>query len=133
LENNCFIIDKFLKACENWHVKPVLIIAGGEPFACRELIEICDYYDRKSKNSELIILTNATLINDKNSALLSRYNIRFFQVSLDGFNPETHDKSRGKGSFNRAFKGIKYLQEHKFKISINSILARQTVGYIEEL
>lgn len=85
-------------------------ITGGEPFLKDGIFEtIC--YITKQKKRELIILTNATLFDDRMVAELKKvYTPKLIlQVSLEGPNAEVHDQLRGKGSFERAVAGIKKL------------------------
>jgi radical SAM protein with 4Fe4S-binding SPASM domain len=85
-------------------------ITGGEPFIKDGIFELIRYIT-KEKNRELIILTNATLFDDKKIASLKRLKNPkvIIQVSLEGPNAEIHDKLRGKGSFDKAVEGIKRL------------------------
>jgi radical SAM protein with 4Fe4S-binding SPASM domain len=85
-------------------------ITGGEPFIKDGIFEIIKYITRQKKR-ELIILTNATLFDDKKIAALKKvYNPKMIlQVSLEGPNAAIHDKLRGKGSFDKAVEGVKKL------------------------
>lgn len=85
-------------------------ITGGEPFIKDGLFDLIKYIT-KTKKRELIILTNATLFDDKKIAALKKLVSPklILQVSLEGPNAEIHDKLRGKGSFDKAVDGIKKL------------------------
>ncbi len=85
-------------------------ITGGEPFMKDAIFELIRYITKK-KNSELIILTNATLFDDKKISALEKLKSPklIMQVSLEGPNAEVHDKLRGKGSFDKALEGIEKL------------------------
>jgi len=85
-------------------------ITGGEPFIKDGIFELITYITKK-KNRDLIVLTNATLFDDKKiEALKKVMNPKLLlQVSLEGPNAEIHDKLRGKGSFDAAVAGIKRL------------------------
>jgi radical SAM protein with 4Fe4S-binding SPASM domain len=85
-------------------------ITGGEPFIKEGIFELIRYIT-KTKKRELIILTNATLFDDKKIAELKKLMSPklILQVSLEGPYAKIHDKLRGKGSFDAAVKGIKKL------------------------
>jgi radical SAM protein with 4Fe4S-binding SPASM domain len=84
-----------------------LAITGGEPFLREDLFEIIGY---ASQRMNTILSTNATLITPDMAKTLSRYKLTI-QISLDGSNPEVHDKVRGEGSFAKTIKGIEYIKK----------------------
>jgi radical SAM protein with 4Fe4S-binding SPASM domain len=85
-------------------------ITGGEPFIKEGIFDLMKYIT-KTKRRELIVLTNATLFDDRKIAALRKLVSPklLLQVSLEGPNAEIHDKLRGKGSFDKAVEGIKKL------------------------
>jgi radical SAM protein with 4Fe4S-binding SPASM domain len=85
-------------------------ITGGEPFIKEGIFDLMKYIT-KTKRRELIVLTNATLFDDRKIAALKKLVSPklLLQVSLEGPNAEIHDKLRGKGSFDKAVEGIKKL------------------------
>ncbi len=74
---------------------------GGEPFMRKDIFELIDYVCNH-KESELIMLTNGTLLKGKTIERLQKFDKERLkiQISLDGSRPETNDPLRGKGSFN---------------------------------
>ncbi|RJR18947.1 MAG: methyltransferase domain-containing protein [Nitrospiraceae bacterium] len=85
-------------------------LTGGEPFLKEGIFDLIKYIT-KTRKRELIVLTNATLFDDKKIAALKKLTgpRLLIQVSLEGPNAEIHDKLRGKGSFDKAVDGIKKL------------------------
>ncbi|MEE8329376.1 MAG: PqqD family peptide modification chaperone [Thermodesulfovibrionia bacterium] len=85
-------------------------ITGGEPFIKDDIFELIKYIT-KEKNCELIILTNATLFDNKKISAMEEIKgpKLVIQVSLEGPNAEIHDRLRGKGNFDKVVKGIKKL------------------------
>jgi len=85
-------------------------ITGGEPFIKEGIFDLIRYIT-KTKNRELILLTNATLFDEKKIEELKKVTgpKLLLQVSLEGPTAKIHDKLRGKGSFDAAVKGIKEL------------------------
>lgn len=92
---------------------------GGEPFVIRDFIRILQY---ASQHRPCFVLTNATdpLWQRRHRLLALRnqpYNIRF-RVSLDYPDAERHDRERGADSFIKALRGIRWLIEMGFDVSI---------------
>lgn len=85
-------------------------ITGGEPFIKDDIFDLIKYIT-KEKNCELIILTNATLFDNKKISAMEEIKgpKLVIQVSLEGPNAEIHDRLRGKGNFDKVVKGIKKL------------------------
>ncbi|MCK4778527.1 MAG: radical SAM protein [Actinomycetia bacterium] len=102
-------------------------ITGGEPYMLKrhkEIFElILDY-------GELIILTNATLINE--DSYIPSPQKTLFQVSLDG-TERINDLLRGKGSFNNALKGISALKRKGHQPVIASVVTKINIHNIPEL
>ncbi len=97
---------------------------GGEPFVVKDIVAILEY---AARFRPCLVLTNAT------DPLLNRIaHVRrlseavhpiSFRISIDYPDRERHDEGRGRGSFRKALKGMKALQDLGFRIS----LARQMV------
>src|SRR3990167_7329903 len=113
-EDYTVILTRYLTLCRKWTVTPHLIICGGEPLLSRDLGKLCAWYDAHAPESEMTLLTNATLATPERIRSLQAYNIRMVQVSLDGATATTHDQIRGPGSFVRTMQGIRTLQQHNF-------------------
>lgn len=64
------------------------------------------------------ILSNGTLVDEKMVSRLMekkrRLRLNSIQVSIDGSCAEVHDKSRGKGCFEKAIRGLRLLKEAGF-------------------
>lgn len=103
-------------------------LTGGEPFLRKDIFELIDYITDK-KESELIILTNATLLNGGNLKKISsidRDRLKI-QVSLDGTTPEVNDRFRGEGSFYKIIEGVKNITKLGFDLSITSVAAKENM------
>jgi uncharacterized protein len=93
---------------------------GGEPLLCLDiieslsngLIEICER--KKAKYSNVSIITNGFLLDEKMAKKLKTMRINSVQVTLDG-PEEFHDSRRthinGKGTFRRIYENIKNTRE----------------------
>ena len=105
--NECSLADwkRFFKAFVNMGGQTVTL-TGGEPMTSPdfEKIVIC----AKETGLQVVVITNATLINEENAKLLGG-KCDEVQVSIDGPNQKTHDSVRGKGTFKKALAGLKKL------------------------
>ncbi len=84
---------------------------GGEVFIVKELEAIVE---RTLQQGPVTLLTNGTLTTLERATRLAEiaaatpYSLEF-RVSLDGFTPETNDVIRGRGTFERAMRGVENL------------------------
>lgn len=95
-------------------------LTGGEPFLRADFLDILKKL--KSKNISINITTNGTLITEniaKELSFILNPLIDTIQVSLDGSCKETHDKTRGEGSFKKAIIGINNLVKYQIYPFIN--------------
>lgn len=85
-----------------------LAITGGEPLLREDLFEILN--EANFENIKVTgLITNGTMINSKNlDDICENFNV--VQIALDGVNKETHEISRGKGTFDRVLKSIELLK-----------------------
>jgi len=89
---------------------------GGEPFLNPDMVPILV---ETLKHGPATVLTNGTVLKDEWLATLreadeqSIYSLEF-RVSIDGFSAETNDPIRGKGTFERALRGVMQLVEFGF-------------------
>ncbi|MBW1768039.1 MAG: SynChlorMet cassette radical SAM/SPASM protein ScmE [Deltaproteobacteria bacterium] len=88
-------------------------LSGGEIFTRSDLWDLIDSII--ANRMRYSILTNGTLITEKTLDLFRkekrRTRLNSIQVSIDGSCPDIHDKSRGKGSFNKAVRGLRLIKE----------------------
>ncbi len=83
-----------------------IIFSGGEPLLQEDWFDILRY---ASESLEVTLNTNGTLIDSNSATLLSQIKPHI-QISLDGPNPQIHNRIRGKGTFEATIKGIHHLQ-----------------------
>ncbi len=72
----------------------------------------------------MCISTNGTLITPERARRLKQFDPLYFQVSLDGGTPQTNDRVRGKGVFERALRGLELLAAENHSLTVNSVLTR---------
>jgi pyruvate-formate lyase-activating enzyme len=85
-----------------------LYLTGGEPFLHPDITDLLDYAGLRLPT---VVLTNAMLLRGRRAARLGELAGRklTIQTSLDGATPATHDRHRGRGSFQRTLDGIRHL------------------------
>ncbi|MBI5066322.1 radical SAM protein [Candidatus Woesearchaeota archaeon] len=107
-------------------------IAGKEPLLSHELTFGIIKEINKQPDSRCELLTNGTLINE-NIAQLRTYKFSPLVISFDG-SKETHDKIRGKGSYERAKAGLMLAQETGVKnIAVTYTAMHQNVNSLSEM
>ncbi|BCJ95357.1 hypothetical protein acsn021_29260 [Anaerocolumna cellulosilytica] len=112
------IIDKIIKVNAK-----AIIFTGGEPLIRNDFFAILEY-TRKHFSGKIILMTNATLINENNVSELAQ-NLDSIDISLDGVNEETCSRIRGKGVFNKVVSAIKLLQQNGLtEISVSMVLSK---------
>jgi radical SAM protein with 4Fe4S-binding SPASM domain len=88
-------------------------ITGGEPLTHPDWFDIVAFSCRQAGLKSVCLQTNATLLTEIEVSALSSISFEglSIQVSLEGATPLTHDRVRGPGSFQRAFKALRLLVE----------------------
>ncbi|MCK5660834.1 MAG: radical SAM protein, partial [Methanosarcinales archaeon] len=106
-----------------------LMISGGEPLLHPEIKTILEI--AASRRLRVVLLSNATLIDEKMAQMLSGY-IHEVQVSIDG-TEQSHDRIRGTGSFNKAMEGIRNLQKAGIGVSIATMIHKYNAHEFDEM
>lgn len=97
-------------------------ISGGEPLLLRELPELINILT--AGGCAVSVTTNGTHLARRAEALA--VHVDAVRVSLDGPDPERHDRWRGAGSFDRAVAGIRAAVAHGIPTQIQTVLLRST-------
>ncbi|MBI3296642.1 MAG: methyltransferase domain-containing protein [Elusimicrobia bacterium] len=107
---------------------------GGEPFVRPDLFDLVGFVT-ETKASELVIMTNATLLTAERLAKLAAFDLARlkFQVSLDGATAAVNDAIRGKGVFQKASAGLTALAEAGFETSLTAVVTRENLKDLEAL
>ena len=109
-----------------------LWISGGEPFMRDDIFSI--FHEIEKHHFHYGLNTNATLIDEDTSERISALRKLFnIVVSLDGATQETHDKLRGKGSFDRTIRGIENLLKYNERVSTYTTVTRYNYHDIENV
>ena len=88
-----------------------ICLTGGEPLTHPDWLAVLRFCCMQEGIERVRLQTNATLLTEKDVKCLAAIHKKdlVIQVSLEGATPQTHDRLRGKGSFERAFRGLKRL------------------------
>lgn len=110
-------------------------LSGGEVFVRPDLWELIDgLIENRMRYS---INTNGTLVTEKTLAGFEkgkrRTRLNSIQVSIDGSCAEVHDRSRGKGSFEKAIRGLRLLKEAGFPVTVRVTVNRYNVDDLEDV
>ncbi|MDD3159899.1 MAG: radical SAM protein [Candidatus ainarchaeum sp.] len=135
------ILNQIEKATDFWKSKrpiefrnkfrPNITLTGGEPFIREDIFDLLDEIKKRNK-FRIAILSNGIMITKEIAKKLKKYNLDFFQISLDGLE-ETHDLIRGKGNFKNAINGIKLLTKEKIPVMISFTANKKNYKEITEL
>lgn len=123
--------------------EPQIILYGGEPFLNWPVMErVLEYVASRTSegilppSTSVTINTNGTLISPEIARELRRFSFVTVAVSIDGPR-EVHDrcrvKGRGKGTFEAADRGIRYLQENDVQVGLCCTLADHNLDHAEEI
>lgn len=105
---------------------------GGDPFIRKDILELLHHADDLdlllSVGSDLTVLTEAQVCE------LSRLrNLLMIQTTLDGARPETNDRFRGCGSFQKTVQGIHLLNEFKIPYIVGSVVHKGNCAEVREV
>ena len=118
-------LDKIRKAIDMTNKKDLeeIYLTGGEPLLHRDINNIIRHC---IKYTNVNIITNGTLINDKKARFLRQIEIDsdyeiIFRISLDHYKEHKNDEIRGRGSYRKALSGIRSLVNNGFNPIINAV------------
>lgn len=124
---------------EKYNPKKIILI-GGEPLLFRELSELIIYCKQKCKDTDIVLYSNLTLLDENTLRCIKKNNIKVI-TSLYSSIPSIHDKITGvNGSFKLTVKNIKKLIENKCFVQANTVIMNynhenidDTIRYIHRL
>ena len=118
------VIDRLGKWCAPGSINFV----GGETLLCKDLEKLIAH--AVGYGFETSFNTNGWLVTPKRAEALAKAGTKTAYVSLDGFDKETVDHSRGRaGSYEKAHEAISFFQEHSsIQVVIATILHTQNAN-----
>ena len=112
--------------------RPVLVLSGGEPLFRPDLFDIGAY--GVESGFRMALATNGTLVNERVAAHIADTGFSRVAISLDGANPDTHDRFRGlPGSHALALRGLRNLRDEGVSVQVNSTIAKHNVSELPGL
>jgi heme b synthase len=112
--------------------KPVMVLSGGEPLFRPDIFDIAEY--GVDAGFRMALATNGTLIDRRLAARIADAGISRVAISVDGADPDTHDRFRGMpGAHAQALNGLRRLHEEGVSIQINATIAKHNVAELPAL
>lgn len=124
-------IKQLLDECHELRIRQVRF-TGGEPLLYKNLESALSY--AKKRNLFVIVNTNATRLNEKNTSILKQYTDHLL-ISLQGFNPSSeYQLTRTRTDFQRKILNINRLKTLLPSVQLGTIISRTLLrnfaGYI---
>ncbi len=88
---------------------PYVAISGGEPLLHPEFFNVAELI--RGGGCSLKVETNGEFVDRNVAKRIAGLEFRSVQVSLDGATPQTHERLRLNGNWEKAVQAIKYLRE----------------------
>ena len=108
---------------------------GGEPLLRKEVIYESASFLKKNSSDKLSInmVTNGYLMTDEIADKLKESGIRMIQISLDGYDAETHDGLRNfNGAFEKAIEAIKLTISKGFYVGVAYTPTKKSIKNLEK-
>lgn len=107
-------------------------ITGGEIFIRDDCFDLLDQAFDLGYN--INIETNGVLLQDKDIEKLKKYGSRLrVAFSVDGLNKETHERIRGKGTFDKTMNVLKNLSKSDVKVRANTVMQQFNKDQIPDM
>jgi radical SAM protein with 4Fe4S-binding SPASM domain len=106
-----------------------VVFTGGEPMLRKDLFQIVEHAKRSGLMADII--TNATMIRTPEVAERFADLFASVTISVDGGSAQTHDRTRGKGSFARTYRAMQLLNDAGVAPQINHIVTSDNVDDLE--
>jgi len=124
--------DEAIKLCYDLKKTGCKSIAlmGGEPFLRKDFWIVA----RKIREleMELSVITNGTVYNEDTFKELKKLDIQALATSIDGANPETHDKIRGvDGAFNKTISFIEKALSYDLPVSVITTVSKLNISELD--
>ena len=112
---------------------PLLVVTGGDPLMRSDLFDLISY--ARSLGLRVALAPSVTpLLTPQVMTKLKELGVTVVSISLDGANPETHDRIRGvNGHFHHTVEAIKSLVSLGFKVQVNTAVTRLNIYELADL
>ncbi|MFD7827650.1 StsB family radical SAM/SPASM domain sactipeptide maturase [Kitasatospora sp. NPDC059803] len=109
----------------------VIVFTGGEPMLRKDLFTVAGH--ARERGLAANIITNGTTIRRLETAQRMAEVFNQVTVSLDGGTVETHERTRGKGTFARTAQGLRLLNQAGVTPVINHVVTPENVDVLDRL
>jgi len=109
----------------------LVVFTGGEPMMRRDLFDVAGRVVDLGMQANII--TNATLIRTPERARQVARTFGTVTVSLDGGTAETHERTRGKGTFAKTVNALRMLNDEGVRPIINHVVTQENVDLVPDL
>lgn len=106
-----------------------IVFTGGEPMLRKDLFTVAEH--AKALGLTPAIITNATMIRTPEQAKRFAELFATVTVSVDGGTAATHDRTRGKGSFEKTYRALHLLNDVGVTPQINHIVTSDNIDELE--
>lgn len=103
---------------------------GGEPTLRKDLVELAQHVT--NQGCVFNLTTNGWNLNKNLIKKLVEAGMRQCQVSLDSHIEEIHNELRGKYSYQRVLKSIKFMQEEGVAVGIDCVVSKKNINTMLE-
>jgi len=110
-------------------------LCGGEPLLKKDILLECIKYLRfKNDKMSINFVTNGILLDEQTVIEIKEAGVTVVQVSLDGFDDETHDWVRNsKGVYDKAVAAIKLLVKYHIPVSVACLPIKKNFDDIPQI
>lgn len=108
-----------------------MVFTGGEPMMRRDLFDIASR--ALSLGMKCNIITNATLIRNPTIAKRVADTFSKITISVDGGTAQTHERTRGRGTFAKTVAALRMLNEIGVRPSLNHVVTEENVAELSAM
>ncbi|WP_116209271.1 StsB family radical SAM/SPASM domain sactipeptide maturase [Streptomyces olivoreticuli] len=108
-----------------------VIFTGGEPMLRKDLFRVAEY--ARGLGLAVNVISNGTLIRRPETARRISGIFHTVTVSMDGGTAETHEQTRGRGTFARTARGLRLLNDAGVIPTINHVVTPDNVDVLDKL
>ena len=109
-----------------------VVLTGGEPAMRTDLIALVEYA-RSRGATQVVLETNATLIDPIRAQALAQAGLSLARVNLAGWGKALDGVTRDQGGFARTLAGLRALVEAKIPVEISAVVVRSTLQLLPRL
>lgn len=112
---------------------PMLVFTGGDCMMREDLFELAEYAVKKGMRVSMTPSATENVTKEK-MLRAKEVGLSRWAFSLDGPTPEIHDHFRGTpGSFDLTIEKVKYLNELKMPLQLNTVISRYNYDHLEQM